>query len=383
MDSPRRTLRALVAMAALIVLLAGLRAARTLLVPFLFAVVLAVLVLPVVFWLEKRLPRVVAVLLTVLGVLGVLVLAATITGQSLQEFTNSLPQYQEPIQQMYTDGLDWLAAQGLDVEVLSLDEGFDPSSVMGLVGATLNGAVDILSNTLLVTITMAFILAEASAFPDKLQRAFPERRADFAEFRDLALSVQRYLFLKTVTSGMTGLFVGIWTLALGLDFFVLWGFLAFLLNYIPTIGSIVAAIPAVLLAIVQLGPGMALIVAAGYLAINVSIGNVLEPRIMGDSLGLSPLVVFLSLVFWGWLWGPAGMLLSVLLTVMVRDLLANRDETRWLAVLLGPNRTLILPRLDPTPDLDPTPEPALEPRPAAVSEPASSASPPPSEKVLS
>ena len=118
----------------------------------------------------------------------------------------------------------------------------------------------------------------------------------------------------------------------------LWGFLGFVLNYIPTIGSIVAAIPAVLLAAVQLGPGMAALIAGGYLVINITIGNALEPRIMGDQLGLSPMVVFLSLVFWGWLWGPAGMLLSVPLTVVLRSILIHRDETRWLAILLGPNR---------------------------------------------
>ena len=339
MERPRTstTQSALLALAALTILFAGLRAARTLLVPFLFAVVLSVLVLPVVFWLDRYLPRVVAVLITVLGVLGLLGLGATVTGQSLREFTTSLPQYEAPIRALYTDGVAWLQGLGLDTEVLHLDGSFDPTAIMGLVSATLNGAVDILSNTLLVTITMAFILSEVSAFPDKLKRAFPDHTTDFSEFEALVISVQRYLVLKSFTSGLTGLLVGLLTLGVGLDFFVLWGFLAFVLNYIPAIGSIVAAIPAVLLAIVQLGPGMAVLVAVGYLAINVSIGNILEPRIMGDQLGLSPLVVFLSLVFWGWLWGPAGMLLSVLLTILLRDILANREETRWLATLLGPN----------------------------------------------
>jgi len=338
----RPSFNALLAFAALIVVIAGLRAAQTLLIPFLFAIVLAIVVLPVVIWLEKRrIPRILAILTTVSGVLGIIVMVGTITGQSIQEFTRILPQYQDTVGQHYRDLLSWVQAQGVDTEALNLGDSFDPGSVMNIIGTVLNSLVELFSDTLLVTVVMAFILAEASAFPDKLGRAFPgQEETGFDDVAQLAGSVQRYLLLKSLTSGLTGILVGLWTFALGLDFFILWGFLAFVLNYIPTIGSIVAAIPAVLLASVQLGPGFAALVAGGYLVVNISIGNVMEPRIMGDQLGLSPMVVFLSLVFWGWLWGPAGMLLSVPLTVVLRSVLIHRDETRWLAILLGPNRTL-------------------------------------------
>ena len=117
---------------------------------------------------------------------------------------------------------------------------------------------------------------------------------------------------------------------------MLWGLIAFLLNYVPSIGSIIAALPAVLLALAELGPGRAVVILIGFLVINTVIGNVIEPRVMGRKLGLSPLVVFLSLLFWGWVWGPAGMLLSVPLTVMVKIILEGREGTRWIGVLLGP-----------------------------------------------
>ena len=136
----------------------------------------------------------------------------------------------------------------------------------------------------------------------------------------------------------TGLLLGFINFAIGLDFYVLWGVIAFLLNYIPSIGSIVAAVPAVALALVQLGPGWAVFVAASYLAVNLTIGNFIEPRILGRRLGLSPLVVILSLFFWGWVWGPAGMLLGVPMTVVVKLLLELSPDTRWLGVLLGPVR---------------------------------------------
>ncbi len=122
---------------------------------------------------------------------------------------------------------------------------------------------------------------------------------------------------------------------IGVDFPLLWGMLAFLLNYIPTFGSILAAIPPVLLAMVQLGPGHAIAALAVFVMLNVLLGNFVEPYFMGRRLGLSTLVVFLSLVFWGWVWGPVGMLLSVPLTMIVKIMLENTEDLSWIAVLLG------------------------------------------------
>ena len=134
---------------------------------------------------------------------------------------------------------------------------------------------------------------------------------------------------------MTGTVVGVAMAIVGIDFPVLWGVLAFLLNYVPNLGSILAAIPPVLLALVQFGVGRAIAVVAVFAAVNVLLGNLLEPRLMGRRLGLSTLVVFLSLIFWGWVWGPVGMLLSVPLTMIVKIMLENTPDLRWVAVLLG------------------------------------------------
>ena len=141
--------------------------------------------------------------------------------------------------------------------------------------------------------------------------------------------------IKTLISLVTGIFITIWLTIIGVDYPLLWGLLAFALNYVPNIGSIIAALPAVLLAIIQLGLMRALLAAAGYIVINLLMGSVVEPRFMGRGLGLSTLVVFLSLLFWGWILGPVGMLLSVPLTITAKIALDSRDETRWIAVLLG------------------------------------------------
>ena len=152
--------------------------------------------------------------------------------------------------------------------------------------------------------------------------------------------VKQYVAIKTAMSLLTGILIAVYLMVLKVDYALLWGVLAFALNYVPNIGSIIAAVPAVLLAVVQFGPGRALAAAAGYLLVNVAMGSILEPRLMGRGLGLSTLVVFLSLLFWGWLLGPVGMLLSVPLTITAKIALDSREDTRWLAVLLGSDRGL-------------------------------------------
>ncbi len=151
----------------------------------------------------------------------------------------------------------------------------------------------------------------------------------------IAEEIKRYMAIKTVISLLTGVFIGFWLWMLGVDYPLMWGLLAFLLNYVPNIGSFIAAIPAVLLAFVQLGLIKAGLTGLGFVVVNVVFGNVIEPRFMGKGLGLSTLVVFLSLVFWGWVLGPVGMLLSVPITMTIKIALEASEETRWIAILLG------------------------------------------------
>jgi AI-2 transport protein TqsA len=162
-----------------------------------------------------------------------------------------------------------------------------------------------------------------------------------------------------VMSLATGLAAGLWCLVMDIPYAVLWGVAAFFLNFVPTVGSIVAALPPCLLALVQDGGGSAMILALGYVVINVGISNGIEPRFMGRGLGLSPLVVVLSMIIWGWVLGPIGMLLSVPLTTVVKLALEANEDTRWMAVILGgeipEQRVSIGTRrsLDPPPPSDP------------------------------
>ena len=193
-----------------------------------------------------------------------------------------------------------------------------------------------LSNMVLILLTVVFILLEASSFPVKLRAVLGHPEQVFPQFTRFVVDIERYMVVKTLISLATGLLVGIWLTVLGVDFPILWGFLAFLLNYVPSVGSTIAAIPAVLLALIQLGIGSAGMATAGYLVVNFILDGVVSTRLMGQRLGLSTLVVFLSLVFWGSLLGPVGMVLCIPFTMTLKFACENNKGTQWIAVLLGP-----------------------------------------------
>jgi len=322
--------------------IAGLGAAGDVLLPVVVAVFLSILTLPPLKGLQRLgLPTAIAIPIIVILVALVLVGVTGILASTVRAFTAQIPQYQAPLEDLLVTTLSQIEALGVQTpDRTELTEFLRPDTVMTLVGQTLNAVVAVLSRIVIVTVTMTFILFEASDLQRKTLVAFGTSGAAVSTFGQAPLQVQRYLFIKSCVSLVTGLLVGLWVYALGLDFPMMWGLIAFLLNYIPSIGSILAAIPPVLLAIVQLGWLGAGGVAIGYVAVNLALGNFLEPRLLGRSLGLSPLVVFLSLLFWGWLWGPAGMLFCVPLTVIAKLLLEGNEDTRWIAVFLGPSREL-------------------------------------------
>jgi predicted PurR-regulated permease PerM len=188
--------------------------------------------------------------------------------------------------------------------------------------------------TFLVFLIMVFLLFEASGLPAKLQDAFGWRDEVMSRFTS---EIQRYLAIKTLVSLGTGFLIGFGMWLSGVGYFLLWGLIAFLFNYVPNVGSILAAVPPVILSLLDAGFGKALLVGLIYLAVNLTLGNFIEPHLMGRQFGISTLVVVLSLIFWGWLWGPVGMLLSVPLTMIVKIMLENTEDLRWVARLIGAN----------------------------------------------
>jgi AI-2 transport protein TqsA len=327
----------LVSVAALVIIIAGMKAAASLLVPFLLALFVAILIASPFNWLQGRgLPAGMA-LLMVLGMAVVMILLiGTLIGSSVEEFSGDFPDFQERLRKMTGGLLGWLDNIGVHISHELVSAYMDPSKAMQMAANILSGMGNILTNSFLILVTVVFIMLEAAGFPDKYRLMSDNADESLAEFSKAISSINQYMGIKMLTSLSTGVLVVILLILIGVDYPLLWGVLAFLLNFVPNIGSIVAAIPAVIQALVQLGFVAALEVAGGYLAINILIGTFIEPRYMGRGLGLSTLVVFLSLVFWGWVLGPVGMLLSVPLTIAAKIGLSAHENTRWVAIMLGP-----------------------------------------------
>ena len=329
-------LKIVIMLGMLVIVLAGIRFAADIIVPFILALFIAVVLNPLVQrMVTLRIPRVLAISLLIgVIILGMALLLAYL-GNSLNELARTLPVYRAsllaPLQQLDP----WLQRVGIDVSVEQLQKFIDPNAAMTLITSLLTQLSNAMTSIFLLLLTVVFMLIEVPQLPAKLQQLMARPVEGMGAIQRALNSVTHYLVLKTAISVVTGLVVwGMLTL-LEVRFAFVWGLLAFALNYIPNIGSVLAAIPPIVQVLAFSGFYDALIVLSGYLFINLVFGNIIEPRMMGRGLGLSTLVVFLSLIFWGWLLGPVGMLLSVPLTIMVKIALEQTAGGQSIAVLLS------------------------------------------------
>ncbi|NTW66786.1 MAG: AI-2E family transporter [Nitrospirae bacterium] len=319
------------------IIIGGINQAQSVLVSVLVAVFLAMLGTPPVLWLErKRIPSFVAVLLVVGGMIAILLIVGAIVGASINSFYTELPVYQTRLQEHVSAFQSFWASKGVRHMDKVLLGYVNPGAVMSLTARLLAEMGSALSNIVLILLTVTFILFEASSFPVKLRAVLGDPKQVFPQFTRFVSDIERYMVIKTVISLATGILIGIWLSILGIDFPILWGFLAFLLNYVPNVGSTIAAVPAVLLAFIQLGIGRAALATAGYMVVNFILDNVIETKLMGRRLGLSTLIVFLSLIFWGSLLGPVGMVLCIPLTMTLKFACENNKSTQWIVVFLAP-----------------------------------------------
>ncbi len=323
----------------MVVVVYGLQMAKNLLVPFLLAAFIALIAVRPMLWMQsKRIPAVLAALVIVTVIMLILTVVGTIVGRSIADFTAALPGYQQRFDALVEGALTFAVNNlNLDPEIRSLGDMIEPGWAVGLVANVLNAVRGVITQTFLIFLTVIFILLEASSVGTKVKAAFGSI-STLDRAKEFLSNLGRYLGIKTVVSMCTGLLAGLLTWAIGLDFPLLWGLVAFLLNYVPTIGSIIAAIPPVMLALVQLGVPEAIGTMTGFVLINIAFGNFIEPRLLGYGVGISPLIVFVGLFFWNWVFGPVGMLLSVPLTMTLKLALESDQSTHWIAMLLGSER---------------------------------------------
>ncbi|MCW7554103.1 AI-2E family transporter [Endozoicomonas gorgoniicola] len=327
--------QALLTIAAVVVILAGIRLSSDIISPLLLAYFISMMLNPVISGLERLyLPRALGVLL----VISLLVLLCAslmgMAGHAAQEFSRVLPGYRQDLLEMITRFQGSLLKRGITVDFSTLFNTLDTQWLFNLATSLFSRMSSVTSYVVVILLTVVFMLFEVPLLQGKLQRALPDPERQLLDVERFVSSVNRYVVLKSILSAITGLSVAVMLQMKGVQFYVLAGLVAFFLNFIPNIGSIIAAIPGILITLLQQSPGDAALVAAGYVAINMVIGNLVEPRVLGKGLGLSSLVVFLSLVFWGWLLGPIGMLLSVPLTMCIKILLESSHHN-GLAQLLG------------------------------------------------
>ncbi|MAX33818.1 MAG: AI-2E family transporter [Halomonadaceae bacterium] len=327
------------ALAALVVIIGGMKLGASLLVPLLLSLFIAVICTSPVHWLHRRgvgLRMSVWLTLLVIGLL--LSLLGLLLVNSVNTFAEELPGLESQLYDHYLSILNWLAGMGVSIRPERFSEWLDPTQATQLIPALLGEVGNVLMQSLIVALLVVFLLFETLNFREKVSQALLNPAPSLQRFNEFSLTLKRYLAVKTLISLVTGVLVWISCKILSVDFPLLWATLAFGLNYIPNIGSVLAAVPPVLLLLVSPQGGVfpAMLLAGSYLGINFVLGNLVEPRVMGRALGLSTFVAFLSLVVWGWILGTGGLLLSVLLTMTLKIALDSHPQTRWMARLLGP-----------------------------------------------
>ena len=328
--------RAVIVAAAIAIMVFFVQAAASIIGPMLLAAFIAIIATPPLRWLRrKRVPKWLALAVIILALFEVgSLLVLVFTGQ-LEGFRDGLPNYQSRLVLLSDQMGSWLEGLGVDNAREALREIYDPALATGLVRAALSNVRDTFGTGLLVLLAVIFMLLEAPGLSAKLKTAFHLTDEGEARIQRVSSAINHYMVIKSIASIATALCIWACLRIFGIDFAVLWTILAFLLNFIPFVGSLLMTVPAVLMALVQTDLPTSLLVALGYFATNTVIGSILEPRVMGRGLGISTLAVFLSLLLWGWVLGTVGVFLAVPITMVLMITLDASPQTRPIAVLLG------------------------------------------------
>ncbi|MDG2390904.1 MAG: AI-2E family transporter [Planctomycetaceae bacterium] len=399
----------LLGLAAFVIIVAGMKAAQELIVPFLASLFLTVICYPALEWLQKkRLSTWVALFIIILVVSSVLLLVVLIVGASLQDLSGNIDEYSHKLEDRRMAIILWIEKEGypeladkLKPAPVAIDsrlhesrpldsnnseelrESIAPTTEeptteeptteeptteeptteeptteepfsdrirsenrivpeqsatrkgVALLRSFLADLAGLFGDIFWVLLIMVFMLMEASTFPQKISRMSSNNPHRSAQAEQIRNAIWQYATLKTLISMMVGGGVVILLKLLKVDYAFLWGLIAFFFNFIPNVGSFIAAIPGVGMAVIQHDVTTGIYATIGYAFINLIFSNIVEPRVMGKGMGISALVVFLSLIFWGWVLGPVGMILSVPLTMIVKIVLDSSDQTRWFSVLLS------------------------------------------------
>jgi len=329
-----------VIMASIVVVLAGVKSASAILVPFLLSLFIAIILSPSYYFFQRRnLPDGLSLLLVISIFLIFIGLVGQLIGTSVNDFSGNIGMYTQKLSSYYESLRLYSYKYGIVLPVDELSNLIDSKRIMTFGTSVLQSIGSLFTNGFVIILTVAFMLLESTHFMDKIDFADGDKET-MVHIREISSKIKHYMVLKAFISLLTGFIIWISLVFIGTDYAFLWAVIAFLFNFIPNIGSIIAAVPAVLITLVQLGSISAFLVAMVYTLVNIIMGSIVEPKVMGKGLGLSTLIVFLSLLFWGWLLGIVGMLLSIPLTIMAKIAFDANDNTKWIAVFLGSGESL-------------------------------------------
>jgi predicted PurR-regulated permease PerM len=314
--------------------------------PFVVALFLAQIFAPLVAALRRYVPFALALVVVLLLVTVILFAASWVVYTTVESFAATVPRYQAKLTSALEGVAERIAAVSPwareQIEQFRWEEAMKASAVTAFIAAGLSSFVLFFNELLLILLFLVFLLAGSEGFPIKLKRAFAEEQAERLETltANIREQVQRYLLMKTLVNLGHGVLVTALFAAFGVDFPFLWGFVAFLAHYIPNLGAIFSiGLPTVFLFLQFDSPGTALLVTLLNAGIQLFVANAVEPRVMGASLDVSPLLVLFSLIFWGWLWGAWGMVLAVPISATLKIICANVEALKPLAVLMSAKAT--------------------------------------------
>jgi predicted PurR-regulated permease PerM len=333
-----RGLHILVALAAVVITVAGIRTASGIVGPTVLALVLTIAVHPLRTYAARfGLPGWAGLLIGVVGVYIVLLLLAVSLVVAAARFATLLPDYEAEFNDLVQSALDLLKTYGVSsAQLQEITKSFDVGQAVSIAGSVLTGLLNLTSNLLFIITLLLFMGIDASHLPDKLAAARSERPAIVEALSQFATGTRRYLVVSTVFGLIVAVLDTIFLAFTPVPEPLLWGLLAFITNYIPNIGFVVGLVPPAILALLAGGPWLMLLVIVVYSVLNFVIQSVVQPKFVGDSVGLSGTLTFLSLVFWGWALGALGALLAVPLSLLVKATLVDADpESHWLSPLLG------------------------------------------------
>lgn len=323
----------LVAIASVFIIMFGIRASAVILNPILLAMVITITVLPLPNRLTQRgLPGWLSLVLTIGSVVGVLLIVIGLVFLGITKLSVDLSNYAAELANQAAETATWLETNGISS---ALRIGAPDSDAISKAGSALLGWIGASLTAIVMTLLIfVFMIAAAVSLPKSARQSLQTSNRVVERVSSLTEDVRRYVSIMTLINFLVGLGDAILLWILGVNYAILWGILAWLLGYIPTIGFWFALIPPTLLAWAEFGASTALIVFIGYVVINGSVQNFIQPKMMGDRLNISPVVVFVSLFVWGWLLGGIGAILAVPLTLLIFAFLDGFEGTRWVVDLL-------------------------------------------------